>query len=72
MLKIEKSSPTAFVLALELEKSKKKKREMRKASDVDPQRLKEVATQMFVLFDALALLGVGNTMVTIKSKVALL
>ena len=45
---------------------------MKEASYVDPKFLKEVAKQMPVLSNALKLLGVGNAMVAIKSKVAIL
>ena len=72
LLKIEGSSFAATVLASKLEKLKTKEQEMKEASNVDPECLKEVANQMCALFDALTLLGVGNAMVAIKSKVDLL
>ena len=70
LLKIEGSSSATAVLASGLEKVKTKKQEMKGASNVDPECLKEVSNQMSALFDALTLLGVGNAMVAIKSEVA--
>ena len=58
--------------ASELEKLKTKEQEMKEASNVDPECLKEVANRMSALSDALTLLGVGNAMVAIKSEVAVL
>ena len=72
LLKIEGSSSAADVLASELEKLKTKEQEMKEASNVDPECLKEVANQISALSDALTLLGVSNAMATIKSEVAVL
>ena len=72
LLKIEGSSSAVAVLASELEKLKTKEQEMKEASNVDPECLKEVANRMSTLSDALKLLGVGNAMVAIKSDVVVL
>ena len=72
LLKTEGSSSAAAMLASELEKLKTKEQEMKEASNVDPECLKEVANRMSALSDALTLLGVGNAMVAIKSEVAVL
>lgn len=72
LLKTEGSSSSVVVLTSELEKLKTKEQEMKEASNVDPECLKEVANRMYALSDALTLLGVGNAMVAIKSEVVVL